>query len=255
MTKIVVLAKLVPDLVEELEIAPDGKALDMMWLRLLINEFDNHAIEQAVLLKEAVGGEVTIISPDAEGVDDMLFTTAAKGADKLIKLVGDFEDMPNNHALASAFAKVAKEEQPDLILTGVQANNDLDGAIGPLVAKELDMPYVGYISGVTLEEGGVIARKEYPGGLIGEMEVKLPAVLGIQASEEPPRYVAISKVRQMMKSAAIDEHDVPELADTGGLPVNRMYLPEAAERAEMIEGDEDEIAAKLVELFQEIGVM
>lgn len=255
MTKIVVLAKLVPDLVEELEIAPDGKALDMMWLRLLINEFDNHAIEQAVLLKEAVGGEVTIISPDAEGVDDMLFTTAAKGADKLIKLVGDFEDMPNNHALASAFAEVAKEEQPDLILTGVQANNDLDGAIGPLVAKELDMPYVGYISGVSLEEGGVIARKEYPGGLIGEMEVKLPAVLGIQASEEPPRYVAISKVRQMMKSAAIDEHDVPELADQGGVPVNRMYLPEAAERAEMIEGDEDEIAAKLVELFQEIGVM
>ena len=255
MAKIVVLAKLVPDLVEELEIADNGKNLDMEWMRLLINEFDNHAIEQAIILKERDGGSVTIISPDAEGVDDILFTTAAKGADQLIKLTGDFDEMPNNHALAKAFAAAIKEIQPDLILTGVQANNDLDGAIAPLVAEELGMPYVGYISGVTLEEGQVTARKEYPGGLIAEMEIKLPAVLGIQAGEQPPRYVAISKVRQMMKSVVIDEYEIPELVPGGDVPVNRMYLPEAAERAEMIEGNEDEIAAKLVEIFQEIGVM
>ena len=82
MTEIVVIARLVPDLVEELEIASSGTALDLSWLRLIINEFDNHAIEQAVILKEKTGANVTIISPDAEGVDDMLFTTAAKGADR-----------------------------------------------------------------------------------------------------------------------------------------------------------------------------
>jgi len=255
MTNIVVLAKLVPDLVEELEIADDGKALDMEWMRLLINEFDNHAIEQAIILKERDGGNVTVISPDAEGVDDMLFTTAAKGADQLIKLTGDFESAPNNHALAKAFAATIKDIQPDLILTGVQANNDLDGAIAPLVAEELGMPYVGYVSGVTVEGESVTALKEYPGGLLAEVGIKLPAVLGIQAGEQPPRYVAISKVRQMMKTASIAEHEIPELVGGGDVPVNRMYLPEAAERAEMIEGDEEEIAAKLVEIFQEIGVM
>ena len=255
MTHIVVTAKLVPDLVEELEIADNGTALDMTWLRLIINEFDDHAIEQAILLKEKSGGQVTVIAPDLEGMDDVLFTAAAKGADRIIKLTGDFEEGVNNHALARAYAATVKELQPDLILTGVQGNDDLDGSVGPYLAEHLGMTYTGYIAGVTIAGDRVTAQKEYPGGLIAELEVALPAVLGIQASEEPPRYVAVSKVRQMMKTATIEERDVPELDSSGGLVINRMYLPEAAERAEMIKGDEEEIAAKLVDIFKEIGVM
>ena len=255
MTNIVVLAKLVPDLVEELEIAESGTALDMEWLRLIINEFDNHATEQAIILKERSGGEVTVIAPEAEGANEMLYTIAAKGADRLIMLKGDFEDGINNHALARAFAGAAKELKPDLVLTGVQANDDLDGSVGPLVAEYLGMSYVGYISGVSVSGETVVARKEYPGGLIAEMEVTLPAVLGIQAGEEPPRYVAISKVRQMMKTATIDEQEVGDLDAGGGPMVQRMYVPEAAERAEMLEGDEEEVAARLVEIFKEAGLV
>jgi len=255
MTNIVAIVKMVPDLVEELEINASGDGLDRDWLRLIINEFDNHAIEQAILLKERDGGEVTVIAPEADGVEDMLFTTSAKGADRTIKLAGDFEEGQNNHALARAFAETAKAYQPDLILTGVQANDDLDGPVGPLVAEYLGMPYVGYISGVTVEGNLANVRKEYPGGLIAEMEVKLPAVLGIQAGEEPPRYVAISKVRQMMKTAEIEEVEITELNLDGGITVNRLYLPEAAGRAEMIEGDEEEIATKLVEIFKEVGAI
>ena len=66
MTHIVVTAKMVPDLVEELEIDENGAALDMTWLRLIINEFDDHAIEQAIILKEKLGGTVTVIAPDME---------------------------------------------------------------------------------------------------------------------------------------------------------------------------------------------
>ena len=126
MTHIVVTAKLVPDLVEELEISDSGTELDMTWLRLIINEFDDHAIEQAILLKEKFGGEVTIIAPDMEGMDDVLFTAAAKGADRLIKLTGNFKEGANNNALARAYAGIVKEQQPDLILTGVQGNDDLE---------------------------------------------------------------------------------------------------------------------------------
>lgn len=255
MTKIVAIVKMVPDLVEELEINDDGTGLDRDWLRLIINEFDNHAIEQAILLKEHEGGEVTVIAPEAEGVEDMLFTTAAKGVDRIIKLAGDLEEGVNNHALARVFAETAKTYQPDLVLTGVQANDDLDGPVGPLVAEYLGMPYAGYISGVTIEGDHAIVRKEYPGGLIAVMEVKLPAVLGIQAGEEPPRYVAISKVRQMMKTAEIEEVDISEPDPSGGITAKRMYLPETVGKAEMIEGDEEEIAAKLVELFKEVGVL
>jgi electron transfer flavoprotein beta subunit len=255
MTHIVVPAKLVPDLVEELEIADNGTALDMTWLRLIINEFDDHAIEQAILLKEKYGGEVTVVAPNMEGIDDVLFTAAAKGVDRLIKLAGDFEDGVNNHALARAFADSIRDLKPDLVLTGVQGNNDLDGSIGPLLAEFLKMSYVGYVAGVALEDGQVKVQKEYPGGLIGVMVVRPPAVLGIQASEQPPRYVAVSKVRQMMKTANIEELETLDLNASGGIEVTRMYLPEAAARAEMLEGDEEEIATKLVELFKEIGVI
>jgi len=255
MTHIVVTAKLVPDLVEELKIADSGTALDMTWLRLIINEFDDHAIEQAILLKEKFGGEVTIVAPDMVGMDDVLFTAAAKGADRLIKLTGDFGEGTNNHALARAYATTVKELRPNLILTGVQGNNDLDGSVGPLLAEYLGMSYVGYVAGVSLEGEVVTIQKEYPGGLIGEIEAALPAVLGIQAAEKPPRYVAVSKVRQMMQTANIEEQDVSGLDPSGGLDVTSMYLPETAERAEMLDGDEEEIAAKLVEIFKEIGVM
>ncbi|MCX6039219.1 MAG: electron transfer flavoprotein subunit beta/FixA family protein, partial [Chloroflexi bacterium] len=160
-----------------------------------------------------------------------------------------------NHALARAFTAIVKDLQPDLVLTGVQANNDLDGSVGPLLAGCLEMPYVGYISGVSLSEGKSKVRKEYPGGLIAEMDVTLPAVLGIQAAEQPPRYVAVSKVRQMMKTSTIEERTVSDLDMAGGPTIGRMFQAEAGQRATMLTGSPDEVATKLVGIFKELGVL
>ena len=251
---IVVAIKLVPDLVEELAIDETGTALDATFLRLIINELDNHAIEQAILSKEHSGGQVTIVAPDVEGADDVLYAAAARGADRLIKLAGDWGGV-NNHAMAHALAAVLKTAQPQLVLTGVQAHNDLDGAVGPQLAELLDMPYIGYVSGVSLSGDKAMVRKEYPGGLIAQVEVTLPAVLGIQAAEKPPRYVPISKVRQVMKTTKIEEQPAAELESIGGATVSRMFRPEAGERAIMLEGEVDEVAAKLVAIFKEHGVL
>jgi len=252
---IIVPVKLVPDLVEELSIDASGTNLDTAWLRLIINEFDDHAIEQSILLKERTGAHVTVLSTNVEGVDDLLFTAAAKGADRLIKFNGDFDSGVNNHALARAMANILKDLNPDLILTGVQANNDLDGSIGPLLAEYLGMPYVGYVSGVNVLGNIVSVRKEYPGGLIGEMEVTLPAVLGIQAAEQPPRYVAISKVRQMMKTINIDEQDLTGLDTLGGPIVKRLFQPEASGRAMMLSENAEEAARQMVAIFKELGTL
>ncbi|MFZ2097869.1 MAG: electron transfer flavoprotein subunit beta/FixA family protein [Anaerolineales bacterium] len=252
---IAVPVKLVPDLVEELSIDPSGTALDTAWLRMIVNEFDDHAIEQAIILKEKTGAHVTVISTDVEGVDDLLFTAAAKGADRLIKLTGDLEGGINNHALARALANIIRDLKPDLILTGVQAHNDLDGTIGPQLAEYLGMPYIGYISGVNIDGDKAEVRKEYPGGLIGEMQVSLPALLGIQASEQPPRYVAISKVRQMMKTMSIEEMALPALDSSGAPNVNRMFQPEPLEKATMLSDNPDEAASQLIDIFKEMGLM
>jgi electron transfer flavoprotein beta subunit len=251
---ILVPVKLVPDLVEELEIAESGIALDMTFMRLILNELDDHAIEQAILLKERSGGVVTVVAPDVPDVEDTLYTASAKGADRLIKLLGDFEEV-NNHALACAFVSSVEELQPDLVLTGVQAHDDLDGSVGSLLAEYLGLPYIGYVAGVTVTDGRCTVRKEYPGGLVAEMDVTLPAVLGIQAADEPPRYVAISKIRQAMKTSVIEERVSAELAYSGGPTVSRMFLPESGERATMMEGDVDEIAAQMVDLFKELGAL
>jgi len=252
---IVVPVKIVPDLVEELAIDSSGTALDTSWLRLIINEFDDHAMEQAILLKEQAGGQVAVLALEAEGVDDILFTAAAKGVDRLIKLQGEAGVPINNHALARAVAAVIRELKPDLVVTGVQAHNDLDGSVGPLLAEFLGMPYVGYIAGVKQSEDGLVVRKEYPGGLAAEMKVALPAVLGIQAADKPPRYVAVSKVRQAMQTAKIDARPCPALDAEGGLPPARLFQPQPTERATMVDGDVDTVAAKIVELLKNAGVV
>ena len=252
---IVVPVKLVPDLVEELAIADSGTALDTEWLRLILNEFDDHAIEQAILLKEQQGGQVTVIAPDVEEVDNVLFAAAAKGADRLLKLTGDFGEDVNNHALARALAAAIADLRPDLVLTGVQTHNDLDGAVGPLLAALLEMPYVGYIAGVSVSDDKATVRKEYPGGLIAEMEVSLPAVLGIQASTEPPRYVAFTKIRQAMKTTDLVERPVSGVDATFGPYINRIYQPESSHKAEMIDGDPETVAEKLVQILVNSGVV
>jgi electron transfer flavoprotein beta subunit len=253
---IVVPVKFVPDLVEELEINEAGDALDMAYVRLMLNEFDDHAIEQAILLKESgLGGPVTVVALDLEEVDRVLFAAVAKGADRVIKLTGDFEDLWCNYGLSRVFANAIHTLRPELILTGVQAHNDLDGAMGPQLAEHLGMPYVGYVSGMTVSGGKIMVRKEYPGGLLAEMEVTLPAVLGIQAAEKPPRYTSVSKVMRTMKEVAIEEQPAAEMEVICESTVTRMFLPEVGERAAMLEGDEEEVAARLVEIFKERGLL
>ena len=253
--KIVVPVNLVPDLVEELTIDENGNRLDMEWLSLILNEFDDHAIEQAILMKESGGAHVTVLAPDLEGADDVLYAALAKGADQIIKVLGDFEEGLDKHALAQIFAAPVQALQPDLVLTGVQAHDDLDGSVGPLLAGFLNMPYVGYIAGAEVDDGTVVVRKEYPGGLLAVMRVTLPAVLGIQAAQEPPRYVAFSRVRQAMKSDAIEALAVDDLPSGGSVSISRMFEPESGERAEMLDGDEEEVASKLIEIFQTQGVL
>jgi electron transfer flavoprotein beta subunit len=249
---ILVLLKMAPDVVEELEIAPDGKSLDLDYLRMILSESDDHALEEALLLKERHNAKVTVLGLDAPELDDALFTALAKGADRAMKVVGTDTGLSTRQAarvLSQVVARAPGLLPADLILTGVQAIDDLDGLIAPLVADDLGMPYLGIVTRIGLEASGqtAVAIKEYPGGVHGEFEVKLPAVLGVQASEKPPRYVPVAKVRAAMKAQKIDSAPAPTLAD-GGWPlaqVVEMKRNEPAGHAEMLEGDPEGVSEKL----------
>ena len=245
---IIVLMKQVPDLVEDLEVDDSGKALDEDCVSLKLNEFDDHALEEALLLKEAGANSVTAISVDGEDVDKMLFTAMAKGADRALKIT-DTGEVESYRDLAGIFAGVVEGQTSDLILTGVQAADERDGQLGPMVAALLDRPCVEVVTSVTASNGSVVVHKEFSGGLVAEYEVDLPAVLGIQAARQTPRYAPVSKVRQVQQSATIEE-----VASAGvegsGFGVIEMTPPETGEGAQMLE-DVDE----LIEVLESKGVL
>ena len=258
---ILVLMKMVPDVVEELEVSSDGKALDTEFLRLILSESDDHAMEEALLLKERHGGSVTVLAVDAPEVDDALFTALAKGADRAIKITADGAGL-GTRAAAHMLASIIREAQgiptPDLILTGTQAIDDLDGLVAPMVAEELGLPYLGIVTQVApAGERAVLVVKEYPDSVRGEFQVTLPAALGIQAAEKPPRYVPVAKVRAAMKSQTIQEVAVPTMAEAGAplAEVVEMSKPAVSGQAEMLEGSPEDVAGKVREILAGRGLI
>jgi electron transfer flavoprotein beta subunit len=253
---IVVPIKFVPDPVEDLEIDPGTGLLDRTFLRLMPNELDDHALEEALLLTERHGGGVTVVTLDWGDVDEVLFTAIAKGAKRAIKIRGEgFEFGLGNQRIAAILEHALKGIPFDWILTGTQALDDLDGFVGALLAERMHLPYVGYLTKITVEDGKLVASKEYPGGLCGQIEVAGPAVLGIQAAEKPPRYVVTSKIMDAMRSARIVEVQAADAPAELEVPVGAMSVPESGAHAEMIEGAVPQVADRLVSLLRERGVI
>ena len=198
---------------------------------------------------------MTVLALDTGEVDETLYTCLAKGADRAIKITGQFQDGVSSHAAAAVLARVLGSIPHDLILTGVQAADDRDGQVGILLASILGLPHVSVVSGVEPAAGGkaVTARQEYSGGIMAELEVDLPAVLGIQAAREAPRYAPVSKVRQVMKTQKLEEVAAPAVEVGAGSTVSRLAKPEAAGRAEILEGSPEEVADRLVAILAERG--
>lgn len=253
---IVVPVKMVPDLVEELEVNAEGTDLDRSALTLRINEFDEHALEEALILKDRHAARVTVLALDTGGVDETLFVCLAKGADRAVKVTGDFVEGVSSHAMAAALAPLIAAMPHDLVLMGVQAADDRDGQVAVLLGAMLGRPHVSVVTGVEpTGERTVTVRQEYAGGLVAEFEVDMPAVLGIQAARQAPRYAPVSKVRQLMKTARLEEIAVPAVQVDAGSVVRRLAKPEVAGRAEMIEGSPEEIAERLHAVLSERGLL
>ena len=259
---ILVVLKMVPDIVEELTLAADGRGLDRDQARMILNESDDHALEEALLLKERHGGKVTVLALDAPELDEALFAALAKGADRAVKVTGAAEGLGTRQAAAVLGQALEREQglKPvDLILTGVQAIDDLDGLLAPLLAHLLGLPFLGIVNQVSVDGSArkAIATKECPAGFQARFEVDLPAVLGIQSAEKMPRYVPVGKVRAAMKSRTIELLAAPPAEEAA--PVAPEFLemkkPEEAGHAEFLEGSLDEVSEKLCEILSDRGLM
>ncbi len=253
--KIVLPLRQCPDLVEELEIASDGKKLEEQSVRYILNEIDSHALEEAVIFKEKYGAHVSVVTIDIGDADNILFTAAAKGVDRIIKIKGSFEENLNNHTYATILTEVLKKIPYDMIIVGCQAVDDLDGQLGVILASYLDLPYIGVVKKIEKVDSGIVVTKELPDGLASSFKCILPIVIGVLSAEQPPRYVPISKLRSIMKTAKIEEITSSEVKIDTGFEIIKMHKPETGKGAEMIEGSPEEIVAKLMKVFKEKGIL
>ena len=243
------------DLVEELELNDAGTDVEREYLKFVANEWDEQALEEALLLKEAAGGTVTVVGIDETDVDGTLFAALAKGADRAVKLSGDFEDGVSSHARAAILAAWLGDESFDLVLVGVQSPEDLDGQTGVILANLLDVAHVSVAIGVEPHDGGVKVSQEFGGGVVHELALSGRAVVGIQAARQSPRYVSISRVRAAMQEGGLEETEAPDVDAPTGTVVRRLYAPESTSHAEMLEGGADEVAARIMEIVRERGLV
>lgn len=252
--RIAVILKAVPDLVEEMELTSDGTDLDREYLKFVTNEWDEQALEEALLLKDSDGAEVVAVGlADDPDIDQALYAAVAKGADKAVTISG--ATGIDTRSRVAAVAAWLKDNPADLVLTGVQAPDDLDGQLPAALGAALGLPHVSVVVSVGLAGDKATVRQEFSGGRAADLAVTLPAVMGIQVARQAPRYAPVTRVRQVMQSTTIDEAPVSVEAGESGLKVRRMYPPEKTSHAEMIDGSPEEVAARIAELLRSRGLV
>ncbi len=259
--EIVALVKSVPDMADaEIAIDRTGKDIQKGDLVFDINEWDNYAMEEAVLLKEKLGGTVTAVTLGPDESEEVLRRCLALGADAAVRLDDPAFAGGDAFTTATALAAALKSMPCDLILTGFMASDDGDAQVGGLIAEMLDIPHATLAT--SLEIDGKIARvqRELEGGMEETVELQLPALVTVQTGINEPRYVPIAGIRR----AARREIPVMGLADLGlkadqvgaagaRVEVEEVFLPEAGHQGEMLEGSAEEIAEKLIGIFGSKG--
>ena len=246
--KIVVCVKQVLQLGDEVEFTDDGLEVDPDYLDPALNEWDSFATEEALQLKERLGGEVVIVTCGDRGAEAALRRCLAMGADRAIRVEGAGRDPI---AVARALADVVRGESPDLVLCGVQSSDSVQAATGTALAELVDLPRVAVVVKLDYDEGAgkAIVDRELEGGLLDRVEVDVPAVLTIQTGINQPRYANLRAIKQ----AEQVEVDVRQAA-LGGQPafrVRRMFVPPKGEGAEMLGRDPAEVARRIAEIVKE----
>ena len=254
--RIVVPIKAVPDLVEEIELTADETGIDREFLAFVVSEWDAQALEEALLIKDANGAEVVAagLASDPD-IDQALYTAIAKGADAAVKITGGEGEPVLTGERAALLAGYLASEPADLVVTGVQAADDLDGQLPPMLAAHLDWPHVSVVVGIGTTDGSISVRQEFAGGRVHELVVRLPAVIGVQAARQAPRYAPISRVRQAMQAGGLREVAAEPSRGATEPVVRRMFRPERTSRAQMLTGSTDDVAEAIVDLLRGRGLV
>ncbi len=260
---IIVCVKHVPETAEaEIKIDTSGKTIEKTGLVFDINEWDDYALEEAVRIKEKLGGTVTAITIGSEDADSTLRKCLARGTDKAIRLTDPKFERSDSHAIARILHSVIKGLSYDLILTGTLAGDDSYTMVGPILAEMLRIPHATMVKKIELSDGAAKVNRELEGGLEEMVEVKLPALFSVQTGINEPRYVSIMGIRKAMQKEikvlgladiGLSESDVGEAGSW--IKIEKMFVPPVEKQAEFIKGSPEEVATKIAEILKSRGLI
>jgi len=246
--KIFVCLKQVPARDWTPELNDGGDWIDAEDAPVEMNEPDAYALEEALRLKEAHGGEVVAVSAGTQEAASTIREALAKGADRGI-LIED-EHLPAADALATArtLAAAIAPESPDLVLTGLQSDDAGYGQAGVILAELLDLPHATLIVEVQAEGSTLKLKRELEAGWFQRVEVDTPALLTIQSGINKVRYATLMGIKKARKKP-LDRKTPEELGVTldNMQTITRLYTPAKSKQTVFLKGAPAEQAAQLVE--------
>ena len=245
--KIVVCIKQVPAKDAPLAITDGG------WIRetdigFEMNEPDSYALEEGLRLKEKHSGEVIAVSMGPERVKQTIKEALAKGADRGIHIADDKAYALDPLGAAKSLAAAIEREKPDLVLTGLQSDDQGSGQTGVLLAECLGLPHATIIMQIDVQTERLRLKRELEAGWFQWVELALPAVLTIQSGINKVRYATLKGIMAAKKKEIVS---VPReslgVAHQATLHIERLYVPTKTKKTEFLTGTPKETAAKLIE--------
>jgi electron transfer flavoprotein beta subunit len=259
--EILVCIKRAPDTSEnEIEVNRDGTDIERDDLVYSVNEWDNYAVEEAIQIRDKMGGSVTVVTVGDENDEEVIRREMAMGADHGILLSDETFKGSDGRGISAILKAEVEKKNYDLILTGAQAD-DGAGQVGGMLAAMLDLPYASLVNFIeVVDDKKLKVGREIAGGNQEMHEIDLPCVLSIQTGINEPRYVGIRGIRKVA-SLEIPVHTAgdlgiaPESVGEFGARTKRLdyFVPDLGEGAEILEGSTEEIIDKLLELLKAKG--
>ena len=213
MTNIVVLIKQVPDTWSERKLSDGDYTLDREAADAVLDEINERAVEEALLIKEREGGDstVTVLTAGPERATEAIRKALSMGADKAVHLVD--EGMHGSDMVQTAWAlarALGTIEGTELVIAGNEATDGVGGAVPAIIAEYLGLPQLTHLRKVTIEDGKVIGERETDDGVF-TLEAPLPAVVSVNEKINEPRFPSFKGIMAAKKK----EVTVLGLADIG----------------------------------------
>lgn len=253
--KIIVAVKQVP--VRDSALRPDasGAVLDESDLAFEMNEPDAYALEEALQLRDKLGGEVVALSAGPERVQSTIREALAKGADRGIHVQVPEASSLDALAVGQMLAEAIKAERADLLLTGLQSDDLGYGQTGVIVAELLGFAHATIVMEVEPQDGAVRVKRELEDGWYQHVVLPLPAVLTIQSGIRKLRYATLMGIKKA-KTKELRTIDASQTIPAASARTERMYPPARQKQSQTLTGTPEAIAHELVEkLRHEVRVL